>query len=66
MRVAPGAIISLRSEREFKLSSEARNESSTPIGVGILIGTQNKTRVKNAQAFGNIFNTPGESQPKHC
>jgi hypothetical protein len=35
MRVSPGAIISLRSEREFILSRSARNEVSTPIGVGI-------------------------------
>jgi hypothetical protein len=33
-QVSPGAIISLRSEREFKLSRSARNESSTPVGVG--------------------------------
>jgi hypothetical protein len=35
---------------------------STPIGVGAFIGTQNKTRVKNAQAFGNRFNTPVQTQ----
>jgi hypothetical protein len=39
------------------LSRSARYCVSTPIWGWALIGTQNKTRVKNAQAFGNRFHT---------